>query len=447
MPEVVEIQNHKEPQPRSERLSDEEMGNLLSAFGNSEAKAITLGLMGDGRIYTRGDLHRSVIGAQGEKPSWRINRNGPFTYCEQSLSTIGLVTREIVNPDLSVYGYQISNYGRRVLSLVGLLLNFSQSHASALVEYFGHTVSSYSQGQVIRTVEGEEAVFKKRSPMTRLKIFYELVTAPKLPMRLGDLAEALTQGGSLLEPHLSMLSRHGMIQYQAREVNQPFVYHKLSNKPPEEEPPKYQYYPGLTRAVFSILREYPNEYLTREDVFKFLPDEQKERVAGVGFLSNISNILSHLVKTGYADVKQFKWDSQSEINLSDEQWVILAELVEIIDRFQNQDPEILEQGRRYLYQILSDPNAVSQLMARAEEASSGANKLSRSEADDQILSIITSHPQGITNKEIRIWLEQNYGRRLSNTSISKVTRELQMKGLLVLQSTGNLKTFFPKLTV
>lgn len=92
--------------PGKERLGDEEMGNLISASGNSEAKAITLGAMRHGIIYTRGDLHKEVLYIQGEKPGWRINHNGPFSYCEASFEPIGLVAREVTTSSgLQKVGY------------------------------------------------------------------------------------------------------------------------------------------------------------------------------------------------------------------------------------------------------------------------------------------------------------------------------------------------------
>ena len=39
-----------------ERISDQEIGNLLAAFGNNESKALTLVLMHPGVIYTKRDL-------------------------------------------------------------------------------------------------------------------------------------------------------------------------------------------------------------------------------------------------------------------------------------------------------------------------------------------------------------------------------------------------------
>lgn len=443
MPEVVETQNNPESQPKPERLSDEEMGNLLSAFGNHEAKAIVLGLMGDGRIYTSGDLYRTIISAQRERPGWRMHHTIPFKYCQQTLSPIGLVTREIANPDLSVYGYQISNYGRRVLPFVGLLLNYSQNHEPALVGWFGSTMST-SKGEMIETVEGEEVEFKKRASILRFKIFYELVTTPNLPIRLVDLAERVKESGDRLSDYLVELARQGLIQYQVRETNKPTTYYRFSNQPPEGNPPIYQHSTALALAVFSILKEYSDEYLTREDIFNFLPDKRKEGKVRRGLLRDISGSLSYLAKYGYADIKQFKWNLQSAINLSDDQRIVLTELVEIVDRFQNQDPEILEQGEKYLSQILSDPGAVSSLMAKAREASSAANALLKSDTTSFILSIINSYPQGITNQQIRTDLEEFYRERLGQGVVNGFTRNLQAEGLVASQSAGNLKKFFPK---
>lgn len=135
-------------QQQKERLSDEEMGNLISALGNHEAKAIVLCLMTPGIIYPRYDLYRAVIQAQGQNIGWRMNREGPFKYCQNSLSPIGLVTHEVINPDLSTYGYMKTEYGEKIgVPLAGLLLDFSLRHPDFSLQDFFASTSSPSQSQ------------------------------------------------------------------------------------------------------------------------------------------------------------------------------------------------------------------------------------------------------------------------------------------------------------
>lgn len=95
MPELVGLSPQAKEIQKPERLPDEELGDLLAALGNHEAKAITLGLMKPGIIYTNLDLYHAIIEAQGQNPGWIINRMGPFAYCHNSLAPIGLVAQEV----------------------------------------------------------------------------------------------------------------------------------------------------------------------------------------------------------------------------------------------------------------------------------------------------------------------------------------------------------------
>ena len=126
-----------------ERPIGEQIGNLISAIGNHEAKALTLLAMKDGAIYNKHELSARIRELQGRNPIWRQSYSLPFDYCAHSLSPIGLVTREILSPNLSAYGYQISEYGRRVgIPFAGLLLDFSDQNNISLERLFASTASS-----------------------------------------------------------------------------------------------------------------------------------------------------------------------------------------------------------------------------------------------------------------------------------------------------------------
>ena len=92
------------PKPK-EKLSDERLGDLLSAVGNHEAKAITLILMRNGNVFDRSNLYGEVLSSQGESKKWRVGWGDPFKYWRHSLAPIGLVAKKTLSKDLSTYGY------------------------------------------------------------------------------------------------------------------------------------------------------------------------------------------------------------------------------------------------------------------------------------------------------------------------------------------------------
>lgn len=427
---------------KKERLTDEEMGNLISAFGNSEAKAITLLAMRDGRIYTRGDLHRAVLSAQGET-GWRIGTTVPFDYCSHSLAPIGLVVRGIVNPDVpdSPWGYQLTDYGKsKGTPLCGLLLDWSRKHNISLFQLFRNTLSTSPLKEMLETKEGEGIEFRKRAPITILKILYEVVTSPNLPVRQVDIADRISEDHITAGRHIVHLSRRGLIQYQSTEANTPFSAYKITPTPPGEFP-IFLNERSLTNAIFSILKEHPDSYLTIQEIYERLPQALEERGRKRRLASRISSVLAFLRRNKYAEVKKFSADSQSEINLTDEQRLILTDLVEIIDRFQDQDPEIITRGRQLAEDIINNPFVVSALMRRAKETSPYANRSSALETRALINYIISSHP-GITNREIQHLLELE-GKRLSQISITVLTRSLEKEDAIRTVRDGSVKKFFP----
>lgn len=428
MPERVERREIVARPPEAlsrERLSDEEMGNLISALGNHEAKALTLCLMTPGIIYSRRDLRRRVIQAQGLNIGWRVNWAIPFSYCENSLSPIGLVTREAINPDGSTYGYMKTEDGEiKGVPLAGLLLDFSLRHPDfSLQDFFGSTNSS-SQLQEIGGVE-----YKERAPIRRLEISRRLLTS-NLPMRTTDIANQIGVGREAgIGDHLFQLAERGFISYEAVKQGEAHVFYRLSEAPPSSESQPWRGREVLTNFVYQLLKEDGNREWSAEAIVEQC---QQYRRANDNLLfgekalkDRISTILSHLTKNGYARRRKFIGGKiQSEINLTREQREMLLDLVSLLDRFQNQDPAVLEFGRRRAREIIADVQRVSLLFAKAKEHSSNAGVLPRQETADEILRIISSHPDCTVDQ---IWQSFKEKRR----KLSKAPVRNFIKALLI----------------
>lgn len=98
-----------EATPQRERLSDEQMGGLLSAVGNNEAKAILFMLMEPHTVYTSGELNQLILKGQGQNPGWNMSRDVPFKYCKKSFVDDGLV--EPIEDGLQTTGYMKTDEG------------------------------------------------------------------------------------------------------------------------------------------------------------------------------------------------------------------------------------------------------------------------------------------------------------------------------------------------
>ena len=141
--EEPETSSPGESIPRKERLSDEELGNMLASFGNSEAKALLVIEMILGVIYDRTTVRALMIGAQGENPTWRLGSVTAIEWCERSLDPIGVVAQEITDAASNTYGYMKTAYGdTQCVPLAGSLLDFSKRHPEiSLYQLLGSTVS------------------------------------------------------------------------------------------------------------------------------------------------------------------------------------------------------------------------------------------------------------------------------------------------------------------
>lgn len=397
-----------------EVMSDEELGNLVSAFGNSEVKAITLGLMQPGNIYSAGGFHTALTNAQGQNVV-RMDRRAGFKYCQQSLSPIGLVTREVIEPDLSIYGYLKTPYGESVGDpLAGGLLDFSLRHPEySLRDFFAITNSAS------RAKEDPDMDFRKRASISRLRIFRELLTSA-LPLRSIDLARRTGTDLSNMAEHLIALSEKGIVNYDTTRKGKPRFFYKFSENAPDTQPDPYRYNRAVTNFIYRLLKSNPDKQWGGEEIrdsyAKQLRDENRPVSKWLGI--TCAEALSYLARGGYAKTGKFFSGKQSEAYIDKDQRNVLSDLVNTLDEFQHADQDTIEFGRRRLREILTDPKHVSGLIAKAKEHST--QRMDVVESAGYIRSIIASHPHSTAQDLIQIIRSE--GRKLSMFQLTKILR-------------------------
>lgn len=423
---------------KNERLSDTEMGNLLSAFGNHEAKAITLVAMSPGIIYTADDLYGRIMELQGGRKGWRIHKKGLFYYCRYSLSPIGLVTQEVIDPNLNTFGYIKSDYGEETgVPLAGLLLKFSEAHPKhSLLDFFAKTGSTSKQ---VNAEDGSET--KKRAPITRFKIFWELATLDT-PIRLVDLIKQIGELQNAPGEHIDVLMKNGLISYEARESAKPVSFYKLSPDHPRDLPVKGRH-PTLETFIYQALLDNPDKEWTAGSMADLYLEKTEKKIDIKNLMSMTSVVFSVLLEAGYAERGKFSKDKQSEINLTLEQRKTIVDLVTILDGFQNKDPKIIIEGRDFANYLLTHPEAVSKLLLKAKEHSPNANATPIEETEQMVLDVILSSGLPLINKDIRRLLESNYGKLLSSPSISLITNTLSRQGKIVAFTEKGIKSYGP----
>lgn len=400
-----------------EKIPDEEMANLLAAIGNSEAKAVTLLAMKPGLIYSTPGLHKAFVEMQGENPEWVPNGKTPFDWCESSLAPIGLVAFEIVDRWKNTYGYEITDYGAEIgQPLAALLLDFSKNHPNhSLFRLFGSTQSK------AQAVEISGVDFKKRSPQTRLQIYRQLLKS-RLPLRYTDLNRQLgfTEPGVLNE-HLFELNYSGIIYYNSVRRESGIMF-RLRPDRPSDEPSCYRTYTTSTTGVFEILNRDPETFLTTTEITRRLVESSKNKSKTLR--SVVTRILMHLRKTGYVEVQKFDHYHYSEINLHPDQHEHLTALIGIIEKFQKQDSNVIEKGRRLASYFRAHPEEIADLIEKARENSPNANRISLLEMTNQVYNLIADSP-GCTTGDLQRLVVSTYKRRSSRPGTRYVVNKLR----------------------
>lgn len=423
-----------------EHVTDVELGNLLAAFGNSEAKTIVLGLMKPDVVYTSGDLFRTTTFAQGQDLKWRGNTT-PFSYCENSFEPIGLVARDIKSESgLVTIGYMKTKKGENEGdSLAGHILDWSRRYPNAaLMDILGNTASASQLN------EENGTNWKKRAPLTRIKILFELATAD-LPIREVDLMQAINEDQSLVHSHLVALNRKAIIVYDAPDLGKPQSVFTLQEERSETDPAPYsigdRYYATRTREIYQILTRDPQRQWTIDEIVNALSEEYPQLPNQVNLTKSVTGILAHFVREGYLKKDKYSDEKKSDINLTDEQRAMILDFLEIIDNFQNQDSDFLKRGKELLSRILSDPQKVSDLMQKAREHSPSANKKSESIVGNDLQTLISSN-LGITSKE----LQQLLAYPLGIQSVNRVLLKLMQAGKLKAETVRGVPHYYPQLS-
>lgn len=418
-----------------EKLSDERLGNLISAVGNHEAKAALLGLMQPGIIYARSDLNTIMLHAQGRNLAWRMAKGLPFSYCRHSLAPIGLVAQEVTTSGgLETIGYIKTDFGQEEGdSLGGLLLDLSLRYPlTSLQDIFGATVSPSEP-----KASEEGLAYRKRSPITRLRLFWELITS-SLPIRNTDLGVSLGEDLATISTHVDSLSEKGIISYDSIGANVPFVIYRLSKDHPQDTPAHYSKGPTLAKAIYQIMHDNPDREFTLESVVQeYLKPLVVERVSSN---TEFYRVLTWLSKQGYVERKKFGHGKQSEINLTDDQRQMLLDLVTILDQFQNQDPEIIAYGRRCMKEIIADPEKVSTLIRKAREHSYFAQNAPPEQTTSDLVTIISQNPQ-LTATQLREILTQRQARTITKTHIRRLLKLALTSGQITQKTLNGIHHF------
>ncbi len=433
------------PDPR-ERFSIDKLGDLLAAFGNHEAKAITLLAMRGGEnapIYTQRNLAERVLEIQGDEPGWKPESKSYIQFCQLSLAPIGLVVKEIIDPEKGTVGYKITEEGEEAKHLAGLLLDFSDRHNEiSLLELFGQTPSAAKKKE-----QEEDAGdgSRKRAPLIRYQIYNALISHEG-PMREEDLAQLVGEKEMVVGSHLKALKKLGRIEYDSTSqgskesvafyiVNPEKINEALLGEPDFR-------YRAFLREVYEVIQAGGISQFDRESVYQAIIKKNPKRTEQdkKNLANMISGCLSYLTSHEYITRVQFHQGKQSEISLTPQQRGFFEELVAMMEGFRIGSPEVSDYADGAVKDFMRNPHKVARLMKKAKEHSYHADEIDVVELRNHII-LLTQKKPGITTAQLQSELKA-LGIKKSTQRISKVAREMEQDGVLSSEKEGLRKHLF-----
>lgn len=262
------------------------LGRYLSAFGNHEAKALTLlAFSNTTEILDRHEINHRVVTSTGGV--WRQHYIATEAYCSGSLQEIGAVTAEVIDKDNNLYGYVLTPDGQKNDQLMAAyLLLKAYQYAQSLYDLFGVTVS----------------FTEHRSPKHSFAILNTIAMAEGALTR-EELIRRVGIKSTTVSHNLKRLSKNGLVDYQAHtpeDIGK--SRYKLNQEQRDAKPKTVGTAASLTRGVWEVVRSRPDSELSMYDVANIIRDDP-ELNAKFGHLRSlekmVSNVLGGLRSKGF----------------------------------------------------------------------------------------------------------------------------------------------------
>lgn len=425
-----------EPQIQEERISNEELGNLLAAIGNGEQKAMLLSVMAlhPYTIFTGNDMRQHIADAQGlpfntkVSDGWVESNTSLENHCSSSFSMIGLVSEELKDRENNVYGYMVTRKGLvEGQVLAGLLLDYSERHDVALRAIFSDTSSQGNERKV--GVGDQQFDFKNRAPLNRMKILKALLSLP-MPAKAVDVSyQMIGLDRDTVGEHCRDLGENGIITFKPGPKEGSRVEYRLKNIPEVVDlHPKFK---KLTGDVCRILESEADRNWTTDSLIEKLVQEDESRQSQTALRNSLGKVLGKLRNDGVIDVLQ----AQGGISLTHEQRSNIGELIDILEKFQSRDAETFTRGRQLAFEFATQPQKALSALARAKQFSSHAEALTQGVVNKVIISAISENP-GSTADDVRDYLQRIYNYKLKPPTIRNYLARLRSEGII--ESTGKV---------
>lgn len=408
-----------------ERYPDSWRDAVLASVLNSESKMTVLGgMIQNPGFYTSGDLDQMIRDKQRNHDGWPISAGVAHKYCSWSFADIGVVVTDEQRDDSTTLAYGITPRGRDTLSVIGHLQEYSEQRPHiSLAKLLSTTATSTNAGNVAYdevVAQGEDE--KNRAPKTRLQIFKKILAADG-PMREIDLVEAVGVNYTLTT-HLQNLSAQEVITYRSIRSGDvsPVHYRNIEGAlddldavPPSTDEKVFEKRIALVTSKLEGDIVIDDVY---DAIVKLFP-HYSERTPGY-IKSRISMKLKNLSEIGLLQKGEVSRENISSITLTDEQHADLQAFVDIIDGYQEGNPEYIAEGEAKAIAYLNDPARVASQMRKAQKNSVVAQALTRSAWKSKISILLHEAGGPLTAPQVADLLDNKIG----NTYIASLMKSM-----------------------
>lgn len=405
---MTEVNSSRETAHGYEQLADEVLGDLLAAGGNHEAKAITYLSMKPDIAYASVGLKHLLREKQGGQEGHNVNRSTLVSYCANSFEPVGLLVKTITEEGKTYFVKDEEN--AHVTALYGVELQFSEQNPDLSLEMvFG--------GMAFPNKKGTSGV--ERAPGNRLRILEVLGSVPEYPVSLGLLTSQLGLPYKVMKHSLEELSRKGVITYNTvatgKDLN---LDSTITVQTDLQQARQVGQHGSLSRVVIDELRRTGGK--TRYGAFVEQVKQHDKYAAQQSIDDNVGAVLKGLEEQGIITREGFV--SSAEISLISMDVAMrdkLRELVASIRRIAGGNAQEIEQANEWTRQLLSNPERVRTLIAKAYRASSHASGVSRAEKQSIVRLALAGNKMSTTTEIMRY-----FGSRVGRLTVKKTLEEL-----------------------
>ena len=399
-------------QERPERLSDEQLDNLLTAVGNHEGKALLLLAMQPEVYYAASALHGLITNLPGSENAYTGSRNNQLQYCKASLAPIGLVAKTDYGVPIS---FAITETGEELgKPLAALMLGLSNKYNISLTRIIGEA----------------QTPTDKRAPSTRLSLIKEVLKRPNISLQ--DTAKMIgLERPAVVHSHLVNMASSGLIHYEWMDRTKQAATFELIDPMPKIDPQASPQRRELTQYLIE------KKQATLDELTKHLARSNEEIKPHA-----ITSILHHLAKKGVIKrIGGVSPNQQAKIIVDEKQRQMLQELVHLLDLYQSQDPQFLAALRAAASEYSSNAKFVAEALNRCAEASSKMKNGREKDMGSLVVNALINSDSALSVRDISGQIKTATGRAVSLSGIQQTLYEFAKRGQVEYSETRKARLY------